>query len=186
MRFVLRSLQPCWKTSSVNENPAYPACQVIIAALCRVCANSPSPHAARSAVSRDIRAAQSSPKLKDLFWTRTSRLFTPSGYHLRSLLCARANSPLPHAAQQRIAATFVAHSLQPSGRIRVLHSGTAIGHDSRVQHSGVALGHRTRVQHLGTALGYSSRARHSRYSTRLQHSGIALGSTSLRCCALCS
>lgn len=146
------------------------------------------PFAARcpAAVSRDIRAVPSSSKLKDLFWTRTSRLFTPSGYHLRSLLCARANSPLPHAAQQRIAATFVAHSLQPSGRIRVLHSGTAIGHDSRVQHSGVALGHRTRVQHAGTALGNSSWARHSRYSTRLQYSGIALGSTSLRCCALCS
>ena len=46
------------------------------------------PFAARcpAAVSRDIRAVPSSSKLKDLFWTRTSRLFTPSG-HLRSLLC---------------------------------------------------------------------------------------------------
>ena len=37
------------------------------------------PFAARypAAVSRGIRAAQSSSKLKDLFWTRTSRLFTP-------------------------------------------------------------------------------------------------------------
>ena len=113
MRFVLRSLQPCWKTSSVNENPAYPACQVIIAALCRVRANSPSPHAARSAVSRDIRAAQSSPKLKDLFWTRTSRLFTP---------------------QVIIFALGYSTRLGRSGTALGYSAGAALGYITRAQH----------------------------------------------------
>ena len=74
------------------------------------------PFAARcpAAVSRDIRAVPSSSKLKDLFWTRTSRLFTP---------------------QVIIFALGYSTRLGRSGTALGYSAGAALGYITRAQHS---------------------------------------------------